>query len=164
MNRNLRIMLAAVALAAAAGVAWATPYVGLVSPIVASGSHDGEVQVKGSGTAANGLPFRIELEADGPATLSTQFGSIAAAGHNGWHSHPGMVVVTLVAGSIRWYDENCIPTDHKAGDSWIEGSTPHAYLVTSTTPIQLVAWFVTARGKPLRTDLPAPGCAAGLGL
>jgi quercetin dioxygenase-like cupin family protein len=69
-------------------------------------------------------PFHVEFETEGPSALSTQDASIAAGGQNGWHSHPGMVVVTILSGSITWYDENCNPTDYKAGDSWVEGSAP----------------------------------------
>lgn len=164
MTKKTRIVLAATLLAAAAGIALATPIVGVISPLLAVGSHDGEVEAVGSGTAVNGLPFHVQLEAEGPANMTTQIGSVAAGGHNGWHSHPGLVVVTLMSGSIRWYDENCNATDYKAGDSWVEGSKPHAYQVTSTTAIQTVAWFIIAKGKGYRTDLPAPACGAGLGL
>jgi hypothetical protein len=46
----------------------------------------------------------------------------------------------------------------------VEGSQIHAFRVTSSTAVQLMAWFVTAQGQALRTDQPAPACAAGLGL
>jgi quercetin dioxygenase-like cupin family protein len=49
--------------------------------------------------------------------MRSQDASIAGGGQNGWHSHPGMVVVTIISGSITGYDENCNPTDYKAGDS-----------------------------------------------
>ena len=74
------------------------------------------------------------------------------------------MVVTLISGSIRWYNENCKATDFKAGDSWVEGSQPHGFQVTSTTAIQLVAWYIVAKDKGYRADLPAPAYGAGLGL
>ena len=164
MTKRTRIIVASTLLVAATGAVLATPIVGLVSPLLAVGSHTGELEAVGSGTAANGMPFHVQLEAIGPATMTTQIGSVAAGGHNGWHTHPGLVVITLTAGSIRWYDENCEAKDYKAGDSWVEGSRPHAYQVTSTTAIQLVAWFIIAKDKGYRTDASAPACAAGLGL
>jgi quercetin dioxygenase-like cupin family protein len=148
----------------AVGVVLATPVVGVLAPLLAVGNHNAEMHARGTATTSAGEPFRAEFETEGPATLSTQIYSVAAGGHNGWHSHPGMVFNTLVSGSIEWYDENCTPTIYAAGDSWVEGSQPHAYRVISATAIQAVGWFVTAHGQPLRTDLPAPSCAAALGL
>ena len=76
---------------------------------------------------------------------------------------PGMVAVTLTSGSITWYDENCEPTVYNAGDTWLEGSQIHAFKANGTG-VQLVAWFITAQGRALRMDQPAPACAANLGL
>jgi quercetin dioxygenase-like cupin family protein len=157
-------LLIGVAAVTAVGVALATPVVGVLAPLLAVGNHNAEMHARGTATTSVGEPFRAEFETEGPATLSTQIYSVAAGGHNGWHSHPGMVFNTLVSGSIEWYDENCTPTIYAAGDSWVEGSQPHAYRVISATAIQAVGWFVTAHGQPLRTDLPAPSCAAALGL
>jgi len=146
------------------GVALATPVVGLLAPLLAVGNHNAEMHARGTATTSSGELFRTEFETEGPATLSTQMSSVAPGGHNGWHSHPGIVFNTLISGSIEWYDENCTPTIYTAGDSWVEGSQLHAYRVISTTANQAVSWFVTAQGQPLRTDLPAPPCAAALGL
>jgi quercetin dioxygenase-like cupin family protein len=153
-----------VAAVTALGGALATPVVGVLAPLLSVGNHNAEMHARGTATTSAGEPFKAEFETEGPATLSTQIYSVAAGGHNGWHSHPGMVFNTLVSGSIEWYDENCTPTIYAAGDSWVEGSQPHAYRVISATAIQAVGWFVTAHGQPLRTDLPAPSCAAALGL
>ena len=164
MRTKIKVVILIGALIAGAGIALATPIVGLVSPLLAVGTHDSNLHARGSGTASNGQEFSVEVETEGPATMTTQLGSVAAGGKNGWHSHPGVVFVTLISGSVTWYDENCIATDYKAGDSWAEGSKPHAYRVTSPTAIQTVAWFIIAQGKPYRSDLPAPACAASLGL
>jgi quercetin dioxygenase-like cupin family protein len=136
----------------------------LLSPILAAGTNNHDLHARGRAQVTGSEPFHVEFETEGPSALSTQDASIAAGGQNGWHSHPGMVVVTILSGSITWYDENCNPTDYKAGDSWVEGSQVHAFRVTSTVPFHGIAWFITAQGQPLRTDQPAPPCAAGLGL
>ena len=102
----------------------------------------------------------VELETDGPSTVSIQEGAYASGGQNGWHSHPGMVIVTVISGSIVWYDENCNPTTYNASDSWVEGSQLHGFKATSATTLS--ATFITAKGKAPRTDQRAPQCAAGL--
>lgn len=164
MNIKTKVLVGVTAILAALGIALATPIVGLTSPFLAVGTHDSDLEAHGAGVSASGAPFRVRLDADGPSSSSIQDVSIVAGGHNGWHSHPGMVVTILLSGSITWYDANCNPTNYNAGDAWMEGSQLHAFKVASATPIHIMAYFLTAQGVPVRTDQPAPECAGSLGL
>ncbi|MHB8474650.1 MAG: cupin domain-containing protein [Gammaproteobacteria bacterium] len=164
MKTTTKFLLGAGAAIVVVGAVMATPIVGLTSPFLAAGKHTADIEVHGSGLAANGARFHIRLDADGPAASSIQDVAINAGGHNGWHAHPGMVVTILLSGSITWYDENCNPTTYNSGDAWVEGSAVHAFRVTSATPIHIMAYFLTAQGVPVRTDEPAPACAESLGL
>lgn len=145
------------------GLAFATPIVGLISPLLSVGNNSANLEAHGVSTTATGEPFEVRLRTEGPSTYSTQVAAFGYPAENGWHSHAGMVVVTLTSGSITWYDENCEPTVHNAGDTWLEGSKIHAFKANGPG-VQLVAWFITAQGRALRIDQPAPACAANLGL
>lgn len=145
------------------GLAFATPIVGLISPLLSVGHNSANLSTHGVSTTATGEPFEVRLRTEGPSTYSTQVAAFGYPAENGWHSHAGMVVVTLTSGSITWYDENCEPTVHNAGDTWLEGSKIHAFKANGPG-VQLVAWFITAQGRALRIDQPAPACAANLGL
>jgi quercetin dioxygenase-like cupin family protein len=145
------------------GLAFATPIVGLISPLLSVGNNSANLEAHGVSTTATGEPFEVRLRTEGPSTYSTQVAAFGYPAHNGWHSHPGMVAVTLTSGSITWYDENCEPTVYNAGDTWLEGSQIHAFKANGPG-VQLVAWFITAQGRALRIDQPAPACAANLGL
>ena len=165
MKTRVKIIAGAAAVLAVAGIAGATPIVGLVSPILAAGDHSADIHKRGIGPVVeDGDRFSAELNTDGPATISIQDAAFALPGQNGWHSHPGLVAVTLISGSIEWFDENCVSTVYKAGDSWVEGSQKHAFRNIGPGPVHLMAWFITAQGSPLRHDETAPACAAGLGL
>ena len=72
--------------------------------------------------------------------------------------------MTMITGTIQWYDADCRMTTYKAGDSWTEGSQVHYFRVPSTTGIHLMATFIIAQGSTPRIDQPAPPCAASLGL
>ncbi len=147
-----------------AGLVLATPIKHLASPLFSVGQHPADIELHGRGLTPSGQRFRVELETEGPSTVSTQDGAYSVGGVNGWHSHPGMVAVTLVSGSLEWFDENCVETDYTAGQSWTEGSKLHYFRVVGTVGIHLTAFFLTAQGAPLRTDETAPACAAALGL
>jgi quercetin dioxygenase-like cupin family protein len=165
MKTKTKAVIGVAAMAAAiAGLAYATPIVNLVSPLFSVGQHPSDIKSRGVGKTSSGESFEVKLSSEGPSTMTNQDGAYGPGGHNGWHSHPGMVAVTLVSGSIQWYDENCVETDYNAGDSWAEGSQLHYFRVVGTSGIHLTAFFITAQGAALRTDEAAPACAAALGL
>ncbi|GAC1587853.1 MAG: hypothetical protein NVS3B5_21180 [Sphingomicrobium sp.] len=164
MNMRIKIVGAAVLAAAVVGIAYATPIVGLVSPFFSIGQNSSDIRTDGFGRTSKGREFEVDLKTEGPATLSMQDFAFAAGGHNGWHSHPGLVAVTIISGALEWFDENCRETDYKAGDSWTEGSKLHYFRIVGPTPLHGTAFFITAQGLPLRTDEAAPDCAAALGL
>ena len=145
------------------GLAWATPVFNLASPVLATGTHNSDIETHGRFETSNG-EFRVSLRTEGPSTVVMQDAAFSPGGHNGWHSHAGMVAVTLVAGSIDWYDEDCKKTSYKAGDTWTEGSQVHYFKSTSPVNLHLFSTFTIAQGSALRIDEPAPGCAAALGL
>jgi len=162
---NTKIVIGAAAMAATiVGLAYATPIVNLVSPLFSVGQHPADIKTRGFGHASGGESFQVKLSTEGPSTMSTQDGAYGPGGHNGWHSHPGMVAVTIVSGAIQWFNEECEETDYKAGDSWTEGSQLHYFRVVGPTGVHLTAFFITAQGAPLRTDEAAPACAAAHGL
>ena len=142
------------------GIAWATPSFNLASPLLAIGTIADSVVMYGTAPTGN---FEAAIATSGPASVEIQDAAYAPGGYNGWHSHAGVLAITLVAGSIEWYDENCNTKTYKAGDSWTEGSQVHAFKVTSTTNIHLLTAFIIAPGSATRIDQPAPPCAASLG-
>jgi quercetin dioxygenase-like cupin family protein len=164
MKRRTKIFIGAAAVVTLIGAALATPIVKLATPLFSVGNQNADIHQLGTFRNNGEEQFSAVLKTEGPSTISIQDGAYAAGGQNGWHSHPGLVIVTVISGSLQWYDENCNATTYNAGDSWVEGSQLHAFRVLGTSGIHLSAVFVTAQGQALRTDQPAPACAAGLGL
>jgi quercetin dioxygenase-like cupin family protein len=164
MKAKTKVFAAITIAATIVGIAFATPIVNLASPLFSVGQHPSDIHANGVGKTPSGEWFEVKLTSEGPSTMSNQDAAYGVGGVNGWHSHPGMVAVTLASGSIQWFDENCRETTYNAGDSWTEGSKIHYFRVLGTTAIHLTAFFITAQGAALRTDEPAPACAAGLGL
>jgi quercetin dioxygenase-like cupin family protein len=164
MKTKTKVLAAIATAATIVGLAYATPIVNLASPLFSVGQHPSNIKTHGVGQTPSGQWFEVKLTSEGPSTISTQDGAYGVGGHNGWHSHPGMVAVTLVSGSIQWFNGDCEETTYKAGDSWTEGSQLHYFRVMGTSAIHVTALFITAQGAALRTDEPAPACAAALGL
>jgi quercetin dioxygenase-like cupin family protein len=162
MKTKTKVLLGASA-AAVVGIALATPIVNLASPILSSGSNDQAFNINGFYPVEGGY-YKIGLTTNRPSSIETQVASYSAGGENGWHSHAGLVAVTLVSGTIDWYDANCNKTSYTAGQSWLEGSQIHSFKNASPSTVLLTATFIVSKGAPLRIDQPAPPCAAELGL
>jgi quercetin dioxygenase-like cupin family protein len=149
------------------GLAFATPIVKLATPIFSTGTVSGPVSTHGVAAVPdndNDAYFNARLTTDGPSTVTIQDGAYAPGGQNGWHSHPGLVIVTLISGSVQWFNANCELKVYNAGDSWTEGSQVHAFRVLGPAAVHLSAVFIIAKDQGYRIDKPAPACAAGLGL
>jgi quercetin dioxygenase-like cupin family protein len=167
MKLKTKMLIGAIALTSGLGLALATPIVKLASPIFSTGTVSTPVNTAAVAAVPdndNDTYFHARLTTDGPSTVTIQDGAYAPGGQNGWHSHPGLVIVTLISGSIEWFNGNCESKIYKAGDSWTEGSQIHAFRVLGTTAIHLSAVFIIAKDEGLRIDHPAPACGAGLGL
>lgn len=98
--------LIGVALLGAVGVALATPPLNLAAPFLSTGTdHE---QIETHGVAQNGDDeFHVRLTTNGPSDMAVQLGAFAPGGSIGWHSHPGLVTLQLISGTIQWFDANC---------------------------------------------------------
>jgi len=164
MKRKTKVVIGVTAMIIT-GLVVATPIINLTSPVVAAGNVSGGLNVQGTAKDLNDNNyFNVSLTTQGPATISTQVASYKPGGENGWHSHPGLVAVTLTQGSIVWYNGNCEATTYNAGDAWAEGSQIHMFRVVGTEAVLIYATFITAQDEPVRTDEPEPPCAAAMGL
>jgi quercetin dioxygenase-like cupin family protein len=164
MKRKTKVVIG-VAGTIIAGLVAATPLINLTSPVVAAGNVSKVLNVHGVAKDLNDKNyFNVFLTTQGPATISSQVASFKPGGENGWHSHPGLVTVTLTQGSIVWYNSNCEATTYNAGDAWAEGSSVHMFRVLGNAAVLIYATFITAQDEPLRTDEPEPPCAAAMGL
>ena len=112
--------ITAVAVLTFTGPALATPGSGFMpSPIV--NGHFGRLNMNTAGdkTGKWGLILKTLDETDiGADRLVVQPGGVS-----GWHAHPGPVFVTVLEGSVTWFDGTdplCPSQTYSAGESFIE--------------------------------------------
>lgn len=116
------------------------------------------------GTLAESVHYNageVKFQTKGPVTFVTQTITIEPGGHSGWHSHPGVVLVTVKTGSLVRYDADCAATPYAAGSSFTEsGDGPGIVRNESTTDTAVVyATFVVPAGSGLRNDVPVAPCS-----
>lgn len=155
MRRSIRIpMLAVVLVLAVAGTAFATVATNFQGTITSRATLSHSIRAK---------THEVKLKTKGPVDFVTATVNIAAGGSSGWHSHPGVVLVSVVSGSLVFYDHHCRATVYAAGAAFVE-SGDNAGLVrneSTTTPAVVYATYLVPAGTPnasLRIDMPNPGC------
>ncbi|HWZ62473.1 MAG TPA: cupin domain-containing protein [Steroidobacteraceae bacterium] len=100
-----------------------------------------------------------------PSVLRFNVVSYPTNAHSGWHYHPGISLVTVLDGVIEWYDANCVSHVHGVGDQFVERDRAvHMVRNDASTPARIIVTFIIAKGLPPRVSVPAPPCAAALGL
>jgi hypothetical protein len=119
------------------------------------------------------LPAESEYEEDlagthgtrSPAVYVFQDNILYPNKNSGWHYHPGIVLATVAAGSIEWYDAKCVKHVRVAGDSFMEEDKQlHLVRNVNSVPARTIFTFVIAKGLTYKIYAPAPPCAAALGL
>ncbi len=153
-----KIPIAAAAATLVAGlainsIASATPpSEGIVTAPIANGVIDGKLKAKDYG---------IELKTKGDVRVLDATLTYPAGTNSGWHEHPGVVIATVIAGSVR-RTLGCGPAETfepnesfvEVGPHYVENLGPgEAKLsVTVIVPPQ----FSTAPSR--RIDVPEPDC------
>jgi len=108
--------------------------------------------------------WEASVHASGPSNVIVQDVVYAPGGHTGWHSHPGILLSSVIAGSLEWYDSKCRLHVYNAGASFSENTQLHYARNVGTENVHFMVTYMIAAGQPRRIDQPAPACAAALGL
>lgn len=143
------------------GVALATPGSGVLgAPVHVRGTLE---PTTGDNLVVNSKSG-VHVKTKGSVDLVTQEIRIAAGGHTGWHSHPGPVLVTVKAGSLRLIyadDTSCEGTVYEAGDSFVDRGDETTHIARVSPFSETVFWATYlvpgTPGAPFRFDEPAPG-------
>jgi quercetin dioxygenase-like cupin family protein len=138
----------ALAIAAIAGAALATPATGTVTPVI---------------IAAGSMPTGMGLGSKpGTNTIVAEF-TFGPHSSTGWHSHPGKTLVTVASGTFTVYHDNCHAHSYGPGDAFVElPSSVHVGRneTDETVTLGVVFFSVPIGGSP-RIDQPQPeGCDA----
>lgn len=151
-SRLLVIAIAALAPLTAVGVAFATPPSGATPTphVIGAGLPDG----------VNVNADRIKFQTKDPADVSVVTLSIEPGGTTGWHSHPGIALITVAEGTGKLYAADCTSETFQAGQAFVEtgDDPPTVFRNESAEPVVLTVTFVSPRGASFHHDQANPGC------
>ena len=141
--------------------AFATPPAGVVSNvIVAQGVTLGAIKER----ADVGDSWMVNLEDKGQSEFYFQDLVVGPGGYTGWHSHPGLLLITVKEGSLEFYDKECAKHTYGAGQSFTEGAEPHAAMNRGTGNARLLVAYIVKKGEARRIEASQPPCGATLGI
>jgi quercetin dioxygenase-like cupin family protein len=175
MNTRAKIITAAAAaVCGIAGIAIATPQVGIVLnlPLVV-GAINKDVRDHVHVNLSPGAPesedeWNVEFSTEGPSNFTfADIDIVANGGHTGWHTHPGVLLISVASGSIEWFDEKCKRSVYNAGDSLTEANKPHYVRNLGSVDSRLLIAYVIPKDMPRRIDIPlerVPACAHAAGI
>jgi hypothetical protein len=135
---------------------WATPGSGTSSTLLGRGTFDEAFKVQ---REVN--DWEVEVEARPALDVATQIITFQPGGHSGWHGHPGPVFITVMSGTMTFYESDdpaCQPIVRTAGQGYLD-TGDHAHIArneTSAAATNVVTYFAPP-GAALRIDRPSPG-------
>lgn len=142
-----------------AALVWATPSSGSTSTLLGRGTFDEAFKVKREVIGAN--DWEVEVEAKPALDVATQIITFQPGGQSGWHGHPGPVFITVMSGTMTFYesdDPSCQPIVRTAGQGYLD-TGEHAHIARNETwaPATNVVTYFAPPGVALRIDKPRPG-------
>ena len=75
-------------------------------------------------------PWQLQLQAQGATDFYVQQLVVAPGGYGGWHTHPGILIGTVVSGAIDFYDANCQKHSFTTGQVFMENNQVHSIINT----------------------------------
>src|SRR6267154_2716341 len=89
----------------------------------------------------------VKLETKGQSDFFYQDLVVGPGGRTGWHSHPGLLMITIKEGSVDFYDKDCRKSSFSAGQSFTESADPHNAFNTGTANARLLRYYGANAGR-----------------
>jgi quercetin dioxygenase-like cupin family protein len=99
------------------------------------------------------------VRTDGPVELSVQPMSYAPGQSSGWHTHPGLHLVSILSGKLTVYGPDCQPQTFGPGQPYLGGDRPHVARNETDAPLEMAVTYVARPGQStqhFRTAATAP--------
>jgi hypothetical protein len=138
--------------------AFATPGSGFTSVDISKGRFE-DIAISATGVEGH----QVSLETRGLADFYVVENTVKPGGYSGWHTHPGLSLVTVKSGTATFFDGDdttCTPQVHLAGSGYIDRGNGHVHMVRNDGDVDLVLVTIQlfpADLAPRRIDVLDPG-------
>lgn len=132
----------------------AEPPTGVSATVLSRGTLDAfNVRSDPHGTLEN---FRAHSTA--PMDLVVRQHDYLPGSTTGWHQHPGPIFVTVVSGTLTYYelDDPCTPHVVTAGQSFVDTGSGHVVRNLTSEPARDISVISAPVGGAFRTNIDPP--------
>ena len=133
---------------------WADAPTGVTPNLIGRGTYNAfDVQ-------ADPKALDLLVQSKRPVDIVVRTHDYAAGSSTGWHTHPGPVFITVLDGTVTFYeydDPSCTPRVVKKGEGYVDTGRGHIGRNETGTPAKDVTVFFAPVAKPFRDELPPPG-------
>ena len=136
----------------------ADPPVGVTPNVIGRGTY-GAYNVQ----AADSQTVDFSSASSRPVDIVVRTHDYAPGSSTGWHTHPGPVFITVIEGTLTFYeydDGACKAKTVSKGQGYVDSGRGHIARNESAAPAKDVSVIIAPVGKPFRGELsaPAPNC------
>lgn len=99
------------------------------------------------------------IRTGGPVELSAQSMSYAPGHRSGWHTHPGLHLVSILSGTLTVLEADCRPQTFGPGQFYVGGERLHDARNETDAPLDMAVTYITRPGQSMqhfRIDGAAP--------
>ena len=158
MRRKRSLGASALALAAllvgAVTIAVASAPTNVTPTLLARGTYDSFKVASMQG------PGMFKAEAKSPIDVVVRRHDYLAGGSTGWHAHPYPVLITVITGTLTFYeydDPTCTPVVVSAGEGYVDSGHGHLGRNETGQPATDISVIMAPVGGAFRQELTAPG-------
>jgi hypothetical protein len=144
-----------VALVLGAVIVRATPPVGVTPTLLARGTYEA-FHVR---TDPHSL-IDFQAKAKSQVDVVVRQHDYDPNGSTGWHQHPGPVFITVVSGTLTFYEANdptCTPHFVTAGEGYVDDGRGHIGRNETGQPAKDISVILAPVNLPFRTEIDPPG-------
>jgi hypothetical protein len=134
---------------------YASPAVGVTPTLIGRGTY-GAFVVK----SARSSLVDFTAKAKAPLDIVVRTHAYATGSSTGWHTHPGPVFITVLEGTVAFYeydDPTCTPRIVSTGQGYVDTGHGHIGRNESGQPAKDVSVILAPVGMPFRGELEEPG-------
>jgi hypothetical protein len=102
----------------------------------------------------------VLVEAKRPVDVVVRTHDYAPGSTTGWHTHPGPVFITVLDGTVTFYeydDPTCTPKVVSKGQGYVDTGRGHIGRNETGAPAKDVTVFLAPVAQPFRDELSPPG-------
>ena len=144
---------------ASAIIAVASPATGVTPLVLARGTYE---PFKAKTDADSAVDFDAKTKTQNDVIVRQH--SYAAHASTGWHTHPGPVFITVVEGTLAFYeydDPTCTAKIVTQGQGYVDEGHGHIGINPTDLPARDISVILAPVGAGFRGELPAPNRYCG---